>query len=255
MKPQTQTAVQAPTPASQPAQPTPARRFHIRPFQSGDRQAVRDICVETCWLGEYRPEYIVDDWIWAEFWTRYFTDREPRHSWVLQRLQDGKIVGYLCGSSQCKKVDHYAVHLLPRIAWRAIRKGLLRHAGTRRSILAMLGSLLKGELDVPGRLSDCYTGTWHFNLLPEARGAGWGWLLLRTYVRAMREQGVAGIHAQTMSVNTVVNRLLESCGFQLADSHPVHAFRHADPRPIEIQTWVMSLREDQAGHSVKAFRL
>jgi GNAT superfamily N-acetyltransferase len=55
----------------------------IRPYGAADRQAVRDICAATCWMGEYRPEMIPDDWVWAEYWTRYFTDREPQNSWVV----------------------------------------------------------------------------------------------------------------------------------------------------------------------------
>ena len=50
--------------------------YIIRPYRRADRQSIRDICVATCWMGEYRPETIPDPWIFAEYWTRYFTDHE-----------------------------------------------------------------------------------------------------------------------------------------------------------------------------------
>ena len=64
--------------------PESPETFLIRPYRPDDRQAVRDICVATCWMGEYRPESIPDEWMWAEFWTRFFTDRQSQYlqTWV-----------------------------------------------------------------------------------------------------------------------------------------------------------------------------
>ena len=49
--------------------------YRVRRLRRGDRQAVRDICVATNWMGEYHPDVAPDDWLWAEYWTRHFTDR------------------------------------------------------------------------------------------------------------------------------------------------------------------------------------
>jgi GNAT superfamily N-acetyltransferase len=64
---------------------TPDKPLHIRKYRPSDRQAVRDICARTCWMGEYRPELIGDDWLWAEYWTRYFTDVECDLTWVVEK--------------------------------------------------------------------------------------------------------------------------------------------------------------------------
>ena len=70
----------------------------VRGYGRSDRQAVRGICAATCWMGEDRPELIPDDWVWAEYWTRYFTDEEPRHTWVACEAA-GRVVGYLTGTA------------------------------------------------------------------------------------------------------------------------------------------------------------
>ncbi len=111
---------------------SPAECF-IRPLRRSDRRSVRDICVATAWLGDPGRGHIPDDWIWAEFWTRYFTDRDPQNSWTLCRGGDGRVVGYLMGTSDVRRFDRYIPFLIPGIVLRAIRKRLLRRPETRRA--------------------------------------------------------------------------------------------------------------------------
>jgi len=223
------------------ATPAAQKAFFIRPYRPADRQAVRYVCVATCWISEYRRSYIPDDWVWAEFWTRYYTDKEPQHTWVIERTSDAKVVGYLSGSIDARRADHYALRIMPGIAWHVARHHLLLRGLSRRPLLSMLGSLVRGELSLPRDIVEEYPGTWHFNLLSELRGSGWGWLLLRQFMEAARQEGVKGIHAQTMSENHVVNRLLEALGFRCADRHKITAFASAHNAPLEVFTWVMKL--------------
>ncbi|MHC4982623.1 MAG: hypothetical protein ACYTF6_05585 [Planctomycetota bacterium] len=118
-------------------------KYSLRRYRRGDRPAVREICVKCSWLGEYRPENIGDDWIWAEFWTRYFTDREPQHTWVAGRRTDAAVVGYLTGTADGARVGRYVPFLFPGIILRAIRMRLIRRRASRRAVAAMLRSLLR----------------------------------------------------------------------------------------------------------------
>jgi GNAT superfamily N-acetyltransferase len=226
----------------------PSTTGFIRPFRRGDRSAVREICAATAWMGEPDPERIPDGWIWAEFWTRYFTDREWRNSWVVQCDRSGRVVGYLTGTADVRRFDRYAPFLLPGIVLRAVRKRLLRRTASRKAILGLLRSHLAGEAELPPGVGRDYPGTFHMNLLPEARRRGLGSLLLETYLAHMRRLGVPGVHAQPLSVNEPILRLTEKAGFRLVARTSLHAFSHVDPRPIEVCTYVMALR-DMAAHT------
>jgi GNAT superfamily N-acetyltransferase len=223
----------------------------IRPMEPRDRQAVRDICAATAWMGEPSAGHIPDDWIWAEFWTRYFTDRERSHSWVAVRCDvpaggagadgAGPTIGYLIGTPDAAAADRYCRRLLPGIAWHVLARGMLLRRGPRRALGSMLRAMLSGQLDLPpGVARDC-PATFHMNLLAEARGKGLGKRMLAEFRARMESLGCRGIHAQPLSINEPIRRLLASQGFRQIASTPCRAFARVEPRPIEIQTWVLPL--------------
>ena len=151
----------------------------IRPFAPADRQAVRDICVATCWMGEYRPEVLPDDWIWAEHWTRYFTDKRSDCTFVTciadaptGEAQYASQVGYLTGTPDAREFDRYGAWLVPGIVGHVISRRLLRQRVARKAIAMMLRSMIRGELSVPRHVVRKFPATAHVDLLPAARGTG-----------------------------------------------------------------------------------
>jgi GNAT superfamily N-acetyltransferase len=215
--------------------------FGIVPYRRRHRPTVRRICVDTAWMGEPAPDRIGDDWIWAEFWTRYFTDREPQHTWVVEDVEDGQVAGYLTGTADAARVERYAVFLLPGIVCRVIRKRLMRRAASRRALLRMLRSLLSGELDAPASVRRGYPATLHIDLLPQARGKGIASLLFCQYVERMRQLGVRGIHAQSLADNAAIAAFNRRAGFQLIETKTIRAFGDANGKPVSVCTWVMPL--------------
>jgi len=165
--------------------------FFIRPLRRSDRRSVRDICVATAWLGEGGDGHIPDDWIWAEFWTRYFTDREPQNSFALCGVGDGRVAGYLIGTSDVRRFDRYIPFLIPGIVLRAIRKRLIRRRETRAAAASMLKSIAGGEMSISPAMVRDYPATMHIDLLGEARGRGYG-QALRTVRRANAVTGSCG---------------------------------------------------------------
>ena len=214
--------------------------FLIRQYRCSDRAAVREICAACAWLGEPAPERIGDEFLWAEYWTRYFTDREPEHLWVAE-APDASVVGYLTGTADVHRVERFAPWLLPRLAWRVIRKRLLRRRQSRRAIVSLLRSLVSGEITLPAGVLANFPATFHCNLLSPARRCGLGSRLFETFRERMESLGVGGIHVQPLSVNRGAIRLCQSSGFRMLASRPVRAFAQADPQSIEVQTWVLPL--------------
>ena len=214
--------------------------YIIRPYRPADRQSVRDICVATCWMGEYRPETIPDPWIFAEYWTRYFTDRRPDWAWVAARAS-GQCVGYLTGTPDVAGFERYAPFLLPGMIARVVRKRLISNAQSRRMILAMVRSLLRNELALPPAVLRRYPATWHFNLLPAARRRGMGLEMIHLFLDKLRAANAPGVHARPLSVNIASIAAVRRAGFQMVDSRPLTTYKHTTAMPIEIQTWGMTL--------------
>jgi len=215
--------------------------FLIRPCRRADRAGVRAVCAATAWLGRPAGEGLGDAWVWAEYWTRYFTDRERRHTRVVARAGGG-VAGYLTGTPDVARFDRLAPFLLPGIAWRVVRRRLLRRPAPRRALLNLARSLLRGEAALPAGVGRRFPATFHFNLLPEARGRGLGRRMLAMFLADMRSLGVAGVHAQPLSVNSPAGRALAAAGFRRIARRPITAFAHLDDRPMTVDTWVLDLR-------------
>jgi len=239
----------------------PTDEHAIEPMRRTDAPAVRRICVATCWMGDYRPEVLADEQIWADYWTRWFTDRQRQHSWVVRRSCDGQVVGYLTGTPDERRFHRYVPWLLPRFAWRLLapkaKRGLADSAAKRppgcsaqnlpdpllrrMALRNAIRSVIRAETGIPARLMAAYPATWHVDLLPEARGRGLGAALLDLFIARMRQLGVPGLHAQPMSINTAIIALLDRKGFTLACTRRLTAFEHAVKDPIDVQTWVKQL--------------
>ena len=222
--------------------PTP---LEIRPYRPADRPSVRDICVACAWMGEPAPERIGDEFLWAEYWTRYFTDREPQHTWVVSS-QDGSVVGYLAGTVDVRRVERFTPWLFPSIACRVVRGRLLRRQASRRAILALVRSAVSGELALPPGVLPDHAATFHFNLLPVARGRGVGSRLLATFRAKMGRLGSRGLHLQILSANVAAARFCRRNGLRLLAARETRAFLHVDPQPIEVETWTLGLHTRRA---------
>jgi GNAT superfamily N-acetyltransferase len=122
-----------------------------------------------------------------------------------------------------------------------VRRRLIRRRDSRRAILSMLGAVLRGELDVPERTKNAFPATFHFDLLPHARGAGLGGRLFRLFVRRMQALGVPGIHGQVLSLNRPVQEFLHRVGCRMVAARPTGAYQHIVREPVEVQTWVLPL--------------
>lgn len=214
--------------------------FVVRPFQAADRQAVRDICAATCWMGRPCPEAIPDEWTWAEVWTQYFTDIEPHLCRVVEAA-DGRVVGYMTAATDQRLVDKHLLRQLPGIAWHVIRQRLMRRPAARKAVVSLLHCLVAGELDCPKGIIRRYPAALHSNLLPEARGGGLGREMMLQLLADLRSAGAPGVHARCMSINAAAGKMLGKMGFELAHSKVTRAFWHVTRQRIEIQTWVKKL--------------
>ena len=96
----------------------------IRKFKNEDRKRVKEICLDTSFLGEPKDLFLGDDEILSNLLYIYYTDYEPESCFIA--VIDEKVVGYLIGSKKVKTMDKkFKLKVLPRIVLRIIYKGVI----------------------------------------------------------------------------------------------------------------------------------
>ncbi len=212
----------------------------VRPYEGRDRAQVRRICHVTGFMGD--PV----DWLWrdaesfADLFTSYYTDAEPQSALVVDL--DGVAAGYLLGCVDTRTAWNPAMifgrHLL--------RRGIGFRPGTAgvvwRSLRDVVIDGLRGRLPPASVYDDRWPAHLHIDLLPSIRGSGMGATLMRTWLGALREQGVRGCHLETMGENHRAMAFFESTGFHRhGASAPVPGFRSPTGERLTVQLMVQSL--------------
>ncbi|MBX3024593.1 GNAT family N-acetyltransferase [bacterium] len=179
----------------------------VRPYEPGDRAAVRRICHQTGFMGD--PA----DWYWrhadsfADIWSGYYTDREPDSCFVAVR--DEAVVGYLAGCVDSQRAPTTAKAL----GGAALRYGLFVRPGTARFLWrGVVDSLRQGA---PRELAGDrrWPAHLHINLAPAGRGAGAGSALMTAWLRRLAALGSPGCHLGTMLENRRAVAFFQRHGF------------------------------------------
>ncbi len=184
----------------------------IRPYELRDRAAVRRICCETADAGNPVEGFFHDRELISDLVTRYYTDFEPQHSFVAVR--DGRVIGYLNGGLDAYRALRVTVW---RIMPAALMRGLGRGMFCRRETWRLLWSCLR-TLWARGLRWSSASGTGaaphlHINLLPEARGAQIGRLLIERFVERVSALGCRMVEISVRGDNTAALHFFKRLGF------------------------------------------
>lgn len=183
----------------------------IRPYEPGDRAAVRQICCDTADKGEPVERFFPDRELFADLVTRYYTDFEPSSSWVADR--GGKVVGYLNG---CLNTRRYQGTLfwciIPAVLLQGIGRGTLLHRQTWKLLLDGFGTWLRGGFRSSISLEG-YPAHLHINVRREFRGHRIGERLIRQFIEQAWRAGLKGVHLVTREDNLPARRFFEQLGF------------------------------------------
>ncbi len=192
----------------------------IRPYETRDRAAVREICCDTADRGEPVERFLSERELVAELVTRYYTDFNSEACWVAE--QNGRVVGYLTGClDSARWWQAMWWRIAPLAVLRAIAGGALARAQTWRYLRGQLRCGRRSGLTRRALFAQ-YPSHLHLNILHEFRGANLGTRLLDEFIKRAHAAGVAGVHANVSRDNAGARRFFERAGFVLI-SDPLHS--------------------------------
>lgn len=197
--------------------------------------------METAWLGGPLPQGSFPPELWADVSTRHFTDREPEHAFVVERVADGAVRGMLMGTVDARRLEASWLGLVPRLLAKAVLRGALGTAARRRQSLDLLLALARQELFVPRKVREEFPARLFFTLAEDARGYGLGPMMFEPFLDALSLRHVPGVHLQIVSANAAALQFVRRVGFRLAASWPLTLFAHLDVEPVELSTWVLPI--------------
>jgi GNAT superfamily N-acetyltransferase len=210
--------------------------LRIRKLQREDIPAVRDICVAT---GRLRPSQAPAPWMFARYWTDYYTRFEPAHSLVAVDA-DGRVVGYLMGCYDTRDFRRRMRRtVLPSILMRAVLSGTVAHPPSRNFLVKRLGVWAAPEPD-PDGLLEKYPAHLHINLVKEAQQKGTGQALMERFLAEARDHGVKGVHLETLAGNISACRFFVRAGFR--EFARLYPFKKIDPSQADRAVIVYALK-------------
>ena len=182
----------------------------ITKYIPSDREAIRQICLETGFAGESITKVIDNTQLFLDLCTNYVFDGKSGETFV---ARDGeKPVGYLFVSQDKKAYDRIQQgYYLKRIAEELA--SLYRFTNRdRKYYMLYVISFFKGEYGFP--CLNQYPATLHINVSPNYQGRGIGRMLFRVLFEFLKEKGCPGVQLQTTTLNLGAIKLFKSFGFE-----------------------------------------
>jgi hypothetical protein len=170
----------------------------VRIYRPADRPIIRRIACETAFRGRGARAVLDDDELFADYWTRYYTDHEPELSLVAEK--DGEVIGYLLGCADTPKFRRVmATSIVPGVL---ARLTVRRFAGTYRkhprSAAFFAWLVTQSWREEPAIDARQYPGHYHANVLPAGHGERLYTRMARTFLDALETCGVSHLHGQVL---------------------------------------------------------
>lgn len=221
----------------------PKVSLHVRPYAPGDRQAVRDLCCDTGFLGNPIDPVFEDRELFADFLTSYYTDQEPESCFVL--VMGGEVKGYLLGARKRFKLQ--LAGLLPAL-WAALRllSRLPRYSPASRAYVWWL--VTKGWRETPPAPKDA--AHFHINILPEARTLDKTRELFNAFFSHLQQCGETRVYGQMCTFETRrTEALFKRYGFTVLNRSEITKYRAFTDQPVYLTTAVRELEPQAGGES------
>lgn len=229
------TATTVETPDLTPSDAAPREELRVRPYEPRDRQAVRELCCDTGFLGNPIDPVFEDRELFANFLTSYYLDREPQCCFVLE--QGGQVKGYLLGARKRFKLG--LAEALPMVG--SALKLLWRYPRYNAASRAYVRWLLtRGTRETPESPEDA--AHFHINIVPEARTVGKTRELLNAFFEHLRRQGETRVYGQMVTFEKRrTEGVFRRYGFSVLNRAEITKYRAFTDQPVYLTTVVREL--------------
>ncbi len=197
--------------------------INIRPYEQGDRLALRTLCCDVADRGGPIENFFPDRDVAADLLTKYYSDYEPWSSFVA--VCDGRLVGYVNGCLDNRRYGLVQFWLLfPALLVKAFKRGVFFKPEVHQ--------LLKGVLKNWRRLLvwrkgsfHSHQGHLHIGIAGDFRGQQIGRQLVNTLVDHASKAGIFQLAASVHDGNKPAGVFFESLGFTVQERNPMVLIR------------------------------
>ena len=207
----------------------------IRSYRASDREAVRQLCCQTGFLGEPIDPVYQDHELFADFLTTYYTDKEPESSFVLE--VDGEIRGYLLGSRKPLRNQFYSFRQNIWLFFRALPRYSRYNERSRRFIRWMISH---GWREVPA--APRRTPHFHINLEADARKMSTTRALMSAYLSYLYRSGEKRVYGQIATfAGRRGEKMFERYGFKVMNRAEITKYKAFYPESVYLSTVIKTL--------------
>jgi len=198
-------------------------RINIRPYKAGDRSALRTLCCDVADRGGPIENFFPDRDVAADMLTKYYTDFEPRSTFVADL--DGRLVGYING---CVDNRRYGLvmfwMLMPMLLIKAFKRGLFFSPQIHQLIR---GALKNWRRIFVWRKSSFHShqGHLHIGIDGNFRGQQVGRNLVKTLSEYAATSGIVELAASVHDANKNAASFFEAQGFTVRERNPMILIR------------------------------
>ncbi len=212
------------------------KEFIIRPYSPADRDAVRRICCETGFSGDPVDPLFSDRDVFADFFTRYYTDWEPESAWVAEI--HGEVIGYLIGCIRYRYYKWIDMWILASVITPKVIARLLTGRYNAQSRKFLWWSCLKAPFETPPAPKEA--AHFHVNLLPEYRTSGAAHQMFYKFMNYLEEQKIKRVYAQIQTRDDRRSeRAFRFFGFRIVNQKPVSKFQDFHNETVYVTTVVI----------------
>jgi hypothetical protein len=209
--------------------------FTIRSYRKTDRDAVRQLCCQTGFLGTPIDPVYEDRQLFADFLTTYYTDHEPESSFVVEI--DGEIRGYFLGSRKPFFNQLYSFWQNISLFLKALTRYFRYHQASRRFVRWTLAYGWREVPAAPRRVPH-----FHINLLPDARKMSTTRALMSAYLSYLYRCGEKRVYGQIVTFESRRGeKMFERYGFKVLNRAEITKYKRFYPQSVYLSTVIKNL--------------
>ncbi len=209
--------------------------FTIRSYRKTDREAVRQLCCDTGFLGAPIDPVYEDRRLFADFLTTYYTDWEPESSFVIEI--NGEIRGYLLGSRKPLRNQLYSFWQNISLFLKALTRYFRYNVASRRFVRWIL---VNGWREVPA--APRRVPHFHINLLPDARKMSTTRALMSAYLSYLYRCGEKRVYGQIVTFESRRGeQMFERYGFKVLNRAEITKYKAFYPQSVYLSTVIKNL--------------